>query len=87
MHVPVKLLPQPLTPLPLPRTPAQVYDALMREGDHADELLVRLQRFAECGTWAGKIWCVIAVLQAMWLALLRWWRPDSSIELAVDWPS
>lgn len=52
-----------------------------------DTLLARLERFHACGTVAGKIWCLIALIELLLLAVLRWWRPDDSIQVAVDWPT
>ena len=51
-----------------------------------DSLLARMQRFAACGTWAGKAFAAVAALGHLYWKWLEWYVPYTSIEIAVDWP-
>jgi phosphatidylinositol glycan class A protein len=58
---------------------------LLRRRD--DSLPARLSRYSRCGLWAGWLFCLLALLDCLLYRLVRWLRPDSDIELAVDWPA
>jgi hypothetical protein len=44
-------------------------------------------RYSTAGRWVGLLFCAVAALSAGFMALLRWWQPDGSIDVAPDWPA
>lgn len=49
-----------------------------------DDLLQRLSRYYACGPWAGKLFCVMVIIEFMLWILLEWWYPDEQVERAPD---
>lgn len=47
-------------------------------------LIERLKMYYGCGVWAGKIFCMIAAIDYLFLILLEWLNPKDEIELAPD---
>lgn len=49
-------------------------------------LIDRLKRYYGCGTWAGKLFCVVAILDYILFMVLEWFYPRVKIDYAIDWP-
>lgn len=49
-------------------------------------LLPRLTRYHACGGWAGRFFCLIAILLHLWWHVLVWLQPATRIDPAIDWP-
>ncbi|XP_047269747.1 phosphatidylinositol N-acetylglucosaminyltransferase subunit A isoform X3 [Capsicum annuum] len=47
-------------------------------------LLDRLSRYLTCGTWAGKIFCLVMIVNFLLWRLLQLWKPDKDIEVVPD---
>jgi phosphatidylinositol glycan class A protein len=47
-------------------------------------LLTRLQRYYECGMWAGKLMCLSIMLDLLLFNVLEWLQPRHSIDIAPD---
>ncbi|GLJ42395.1 hypothetical protein SUGI_0878100 [Cryptomeria japonica] len=47
-------------------------------------LLQRLMRYYECGAWAGKLFCLVMVLDFIIWHLIEWWQPAKNIDLVPD---
>ncbi|KAL3362498.1 hypothetical protein AABB24_015075 [Solanum stoloniferum] len=47
-------------------------------------LLDRLSRYLTCGTWAGKIFCIVMIVNFLLWRLLQLWKPDKDIEVVPD---
>ncbi|XP_051138717.1 phosphatidylinositol N-acetylglucosaminyltransferase subunit A [Andrographis paniculata] len=48
------------------------------------DLLERLPRYFSCGAWAGKIFCVVMIIDYLLWCLLKLWKPDRDIEVVPD---
>lgn len=59
-----------------------VYDHAMNTSD--DDLLQRLSRYYECGPWAGKLFCLVVILDFIIWQILEWWKPTKEVEIAPD---
>ncbi|XP_073020282.1 phosphatidylinositol N-acetylglucosaminyltransferase subunit A-like isoform X1 [Primulina eburnea] len=59
-----------------------VYDCALRCSNQ--DLLERLPRYLSCGSWAGKIFCLMMILDYLFWLLLKLWQPDMDIEVAPD---
>jgi phosphatidylinositol N-acetylglucosaminyltransferase subunit A len=49
-------------------------------------LIDRLKRYYGCGIWAGKLFCLCAVVDYLFFLFLEWWQPRDSIDVCPDWP-
>ncbi|CAF1877504.1 unnamed protein product [Brassica napus] len=47
-------------------------------------LLERLSRFLSCGAWAGKVFCMVMIIDYLLWRLLQLLQPDDDIEEAPD---
>ncbi|XP_019264559.1 PREDICTED: phosphatidylinositol N-acetylglucosaminyltransferase subunit A isoform X3 [Nicotiana attenuata] len=47
-------------------------------------LLDRLSRYLTCGTWAGKIFCIVMIVDFLLWRLLQLWQPDKDVEVVPD---
>ncbi|GKD17948.1 hypothetical protein Tco_1207106, partial [Tanacetum coccineum] len=59
-----------------------VYDRAMRCSNQT--LLERLPRYLTCGAWAGKLFCLVMIIDFILWRLLQLWQPDSEVELVPD---
>ncbi|XP_022154115.1 phosphatidylinositol N-acetylglucosaminyltransferase subunit A isoform X2 [Momordica charantia] len=59
-----------------------VYDYALRSTDQ--NLLERLSRYLSCGSWAGKLFCVVMIIDFLIWYLLKLWQPDENIEVVPD---
>ena len=57
-----------------------------RAGVQSFALIDRLKRYYGCGTWAGKLFCLCAVIDYLILQFLELWAPRAKIDIARDWP-
>lgn len=57
-----------------------------RTGVQSFALIDRLKRYYGCGTWAGKLFCLCAVIDYLILQFLELWAPRANIDIAKDWP-
>ena len=49
-------------------------------------LIDRLKRYCGCGIWAGKLFCIVVVVDYLVLVLLEFCAPRASIDIARNWP-
>lgn len=49
-------------------------------------LIDRLKRYYGCGVWAGKLFCLCAVIDFLLYVFLEMWFPRSNIDIARSWP-
>ncbi|MQL96292.1 hypothetical protein Taro_028962 [Colocasia esculenta] len=49
-----------------------------------ENLLQRLSRYLNCGTWAGKLFCVVMIIDFLLWRLLELWQPSNDIEVVPD---
>jgi len=47
-------------------------------------LLQRLSRYYECGAWAGKLFCLVMILDFILWCFLEWWQPVKNVDVAPD---
>ncbi|XP_050113273.1 phosphatidylinositol N-acetylglucosaminyltransferase subunit A-like [Malus sylvestris] len=47
-------------------------------------LLQRLSRYLSCGAWAGKIFCLVMIIDFLLWHLLQLWKPEEDIEEVPD---
>ncbi|XP_074370512.1 phosphatidylinositol N-acetylglucosaminyltransferase subunit A isoform X3 [Apium graveolens] len=59
-----------------------VYDRALRCSDQ--NLLERLSRYLTCGSWAGKLFCLVMIIDYLLWHLLQLWKPDAHIEEVPD---
>ncbi|KAL2538352.1 UDP-Glycosyltransferase superfamily protein [Forsythia ovata] len=59
-----------------------VYDCALRCS--SQNLLERLSRYLPCGAWAGKLFCLVMIIDFLFWRLLQLWQPDSNIEVVPD---
>lgn len=57
-----------------------------RGREHSFALIDRLKRYYGCGIWAGKLFCLCAVIDFLLYVFLEFWMPRSNIDIARDWP-
>lgn len=49
-------------------------------------LIDRLKRYYGCGIWAGKLFCLCAVIDYLFFLVLELWFPRENIDICPDWP-
>ncbi|KAK8087151.1 putative to N-acetylglucosaminyltransferase SPT14 [Apiospora phragmitis] len=49
-------------------------------------LIDRLKRYYGCGVWAGKLFCLCAVIDYLLFVFCEWVFPRDRIDIAADWP-
>ncbi|KAL2507068.1 UDP-Glycosyltransferase superfamily protein [Forsythia ovata] len=59
-----------------------VYDRALRCS--SQNLLERLSRYLPCGSWAGKLFCLVMIIDFLFWRLLQLWQPDRNIEVVPD---
>ncbi|XP_058111372.1 phosphatidylinositol N-acetylglucosaminyltransferase subunit A isoform X3 [Magnolia sinica] len=59
-----------------------VYDRALRCSN--ENLLERLSRYLTCGAWAGKLFCIVMILDFLLWHLLQLWQPSEDIEEVPD---
>jgi phosphatidylinositol glycan class A protein len=57
-----------------------------RAGVQSFALIDRLKRYYGCGIWAGKLFCLCAVIDYIIFLLLELWAPRDAIDIARNWP-
>ena len=57
-----------------------------RAGVQSFALIDRLKRYYGCGIWAGKLFCLCAVIDYLLFMFLELWAPRGNIDIAKDWP-
>ncbi|RKP27164.1 hypothetical protein SYNPS1DRAFT_21239 [Syncephalis pseudoplumigaleata] len=62
-----------------------VYKQVMRI--NTPPFIERLRRYYGCGLWAGKLFCIMAAIDLLFLVLLEWWLPREAIEIAPSFPT
>jgi phosphatidylinositol N-acetylglucosaminyltransferase subunit A len=67
-------------------SPATWSGARGRTGIHSYALIDRLKRYYGCGVWAGKLFCLCAIIDYLIYLFLEVFYPRSSIDIARDWP-
>jgi len=50
-------------------------------------LIERLRRYYGCGSWAGKLFCIIAAVDYLVFLLLEYLMPRNNIEIVPNFPS
>ncbi|GFP82102.1 phosphatidylinositol n-acetylglucosaminyltransferase subunit a [Phtheirospermum japonicum] len=59
-----------------------VYDRALKCSNQS--LVERLPRYLSCGAWAGKIFCMVMIIDFLFWHLLQLWKPDRDIEIVPD---
>ncbi|KAM5582281.1 phosphatidylinositol N-acetylglucosaminyltransferase subunit A [Rosa sericea] len=59
-----------------------VYDRALKCSKQ--NLLKRLSRYLSCGTWAGKLFCLVMIIDFIFWHLLQRWQPAEDIEAVPD---
>lgn len=59
-----------------------VYDRALKCSNR--NLLERLSRFLSCGAWAGKVFCMVMIIDYLLWRLLQFLQPDDDVEEAPD---
>ena len=57
-----------------------------RAGLQSYALIDRLKRYYGCGIWAGKLFCLCAIIDYLIFLFLELWIPRGGIDIARDWP-
>ncbi|KAI1912382.1 Phosphatidylinositol N-acetylglucosaminyltransferase GPI3 subunit [Ophidiomyces ophidiicola] len=57
-----------------------------RAREHSFALIDRLKRYYGCGIWAGKLFCLCALIDFLLYVFLELWMPRRNIDIARDWP-
>jgi phosphatidylinositol glycan class A protein len=57
-----------------------------RAGVQSFALIERLKRYYGCGIWAGKLFCLCAIIDYLLYMFLEIFAPRSRIDIARDWP-
>lgn len=57
-----------------------------RAGVQSFALIDRLKRYYGCGIWAGKLFCLCAVIDYLIFVFLELWFPRQDIDICRDWP-
>lgn len=60
--------------------------ARVRAGVQSYALIDRLKRYYGCGVWAGKLFCLCAIIDYLIFFFLEIWAPRADVDLAKDWP-
>ncbi|KAK5948412.1 Phosphatidylinositol N-acetylglucosaminyltransferase GPI3 subunit [Knufia fluminis] len=60
--------------------------ARVRAGVQSYALIDRLKRYYGCGVWAGKLFCLCAIIDYLIFFFLELFAPRDKIDLAKDWP-
>jgi len=63
----------------------RVYELISKTGKLP--MLGRLRRYYECGSWIGKVICVLIALLFLWWKFLEWYVPRDEIDIAPDFPT
>lgn len=50
-------------------------------------LIDRLKRYYGCGIWAGKLFCLCAIIDFLIFLFLEMWAPRAGIDVARNWPN
>lgn len=58
----------------------------VRTGGQSYALIDRLKRYYGCGVWAGKLFCLCAIIDYLIFLFLEIWAPSANIDVAKDWP-
>ncbi|KAL8489109.1 hypothetical protein ACS0TY_024661 [Phlomoides rotata] len=59
-----------------------VYDRAIKCSNQ--NLVERLPRYLSCGAWAGKLFCLVMIINYIFWHLLQLWQPDRDIEVVPD---
>ncbi|KAK7840119.1 phosphatidylinositol n-acetylglucosaminyltransferase subunit a [Quercus suber] len=59
-----------------------VYDRALKCANQ--NLLERLSRYLACGAWAGKLFCLVMIIDFLLWRLLQLWKPAEDIEVVPD---
>lgn len=59
-----------------------VYDRALNCSNQS--LLERLSRYLACGAWAGKLFCLVMIIDFLLWRLLQLWKPAEDIEVVPD---
>lgn len=59
-----------------------VYDRALKCSNQ--NLLERLSRYLACGAWAGKLFCLVMIIDFLLWRLLQLWKPAEDIEVVPD---
>ncbi|KAK4604653.1 hypothetical protein RGQ29_012927 [Quercus rubra] len=59
-----------------------VYDRALKCSNQS--LLERLSRYLACGAWAGKLFCLVMIIDFLLWRLLQLWKPADDIEVVPD---
>ncbi|KAH6779522.1 UDP-Glycosyltransferase superfamily protein [Perilla frutescens var. hirtella] len=59
-----------------------VYDRALKCSNQP--LIERLPRYLSCGAWAGKLFCLVMIIDFLLLRLLQLWQPDRDVEVVPD---
>ncbi|KAM7203981.1 glycosyltransferase [Rhypophila sp. PSN 637] len=57
-----------------------------RSGVRSFALIDRLKRYYGCGVWAGKLFCIVVIVDYLLYVFLEWWFPRRNIDICPDWP-
>jgi phosphatidylinositol N-acetylglucosaminyltransferase subunit A len=57
-----------------------------RAGVQSYALVDRLKRYYGCGIWAGKLFCLCAIIDFLLFLFLEIWAPRANIDIARNWP-
>lgn len=57
-----------------------------RAGIQSFALIERLKRYYGCGIWAGKLFCLCAIIDYLLFMFLEIFAPRSRIDIAPNWP-
>ena len=57
-----------------------------RAGVQSYALIDRLKRYYGCGVWAGKLFCLCAIIDFLIFLFLEVWAPRADIDIARNWP-
>ncbi|EQB45550.1 Phosphatidylinositol N-acetylglucosaminyltransferase gpi3 subunit [Colletotrichum gloeosporioides] len=49
-------------------------------------LIDRLKRYYGCGIWAGKLFCLVCIIDYLLFLLLELWFPRDKIDICPEWP-
>ncbi|BBN14899.1 phosphatidylinositol N-acetylglucosaminyltransferase subunit A [Marchantia polymorpha subsp. ruderalis] len=49
-----------------------------------EDLLQRLERYYACGPWAGKLFCLVVIMDYIFWHFLQWWQPAAEMDVAPD---
>jgi phosphatidylinositol N-acetylglucosaminyltransferase subunit A len=54
---------------------------------HSFALMDRLKRYYGCGIWAGKLFCIVMVVDYLFYCFLELWYPRDKIDVCPSWPA